>query len=90
MTTAEVTVRIRYLSALRDTTHIRMEEVRFPASTRLRDISGWLERKYSITAPGPAVMGTLNGRGWTQIPQSLETELQNGDEIALFPLLSGG
>lgn len=86
----EVTVHIRYLSGLRDTTHTRMDEVRFPSGTRLRNVSQWIEEKYGITVPGPAVMSTLNGRGWNQMPQSVETELHEGDEIALFPLLSGG
>ena len=90
MTATEVTVRIRYLSGLRDTTRTRMDEVRFPAGTRLRDVSQWLANKYGIAVPGPTVMSTLNGRGWSQSPQSLETELHEGDEIALFPLLSGG
>jgi molybdopterin converting factor small subunit len=85
-----VTVHIRYLSGLRDTTHTRMDEERFPAGTRLRDVSRWLAGKYAITAPGPTVMCTLNGRGWSQASQSLDTELHDGDEIALFPLLSGG
>jgi len=90
VTSAEVTVRIRYLSGLRDTTHTRMDEVRFPGGTRLREVSRWIAGKYGITVPGPAVMSTLNGRGWNQSPQALETELHEGDEIALFPLLSGG
>jgi len=90
VTATEVTVRIRYLSGLRDTTHTRMDEVRFPGGTRLRDISQWLAGKYGIVAPGPTLMCTLNGRGWNQSPQALETELHDGDEIALFPLLSGG
>ncbi|HUJ75249.1 MAG TPA: MoaD/ThiS family protein [bacterium] len=85
-----MTVRIRYLSGLRDATGIRAEEVQFPAGTPLRDVSRWLARKYGIEAPGPGVMGTLNGRGWSQTAQALETRLSEGDEIALFPLLSGG
>jgi len=32
----------------------------------------------------------LNGYGWNQVPQGLATEMHDGDEIALFPLLSGG
>ncbi|HTP59440.1 MAG TPA: MoaD/ThiS family protein [Spirochaetia bacterium] len=85
-----VTVRIRYLSGLRNTTGIPSEEVRFPVGTPLRDVSQWLARKYGITAPGPGVMSTLNGRGWSQTALALETQLSDGDEISLFPLLSGG
>ncbi len=90
MSAPEVTVRIRYLSGLRDVANTRMEEVRLPGGSRLRDVSAWLAGRHQITVPGPAVMGTLNGRGWSQTSQSLETELHEGDEIALFPLLSGG
>ena len=90
MTTTEVRVRVRYLSSLRDATHTRMEEVRFPSGARLRDVSRWLAGTYSLTVPSPSVMCTLNGRGWNQAPLALETELHEGDEIALFPLLSGG
>jgi molybdopterin converting factor small subunit len=85
-----VKVRIRYLSGLRDTTGIPAEDVQFPAGTPLRGVSAWLARTYGITAPGPGVMSTLNGRGWSQTAGALETQLSDGDEIALFPLLSGG
>ncbi len=90
MTAHEVAVRIRYLSSLRDAANTRMEDVRFPGGTRLADVSRWIAEKHGITVPGPAVMGTLNGRGWSQTSQSLETELRDGDEISLFPLLLGG
>lgn len=90
MTATDVRVRIRYLSGVRDATHTRMEEVKFPCGARLRDVSRWLAQKYNMTVPSPSVMSTVNGRGWSQTPLALETELQEGDEIALFPLLSGG
>lgn len=90
MTAKDVTVCIRYLSGLRDTTGTGTEEVRFPPGTRLRDLSLWLAKRYGVEVPGPSVMGTVNGRGWSQTSQALETELRNGDEISLFPLLAGG
>lgn len=83
-------VHIRYLSGLRDATNTGTEEVRFPPGTRLRDLSRWLAEKYGLAVPGPGVMGTVNGRGWSQTPLAMETELHNDDQIALFPLLSGG
>jgi len=43
-----------------------------------------------IALPTPEVMSTLNGHGLGQLPAGLATELHEGDEIALFPLLSGG
>lgn len=85
-----MTVRIRYLSALRDTTHVRMEEASLADGATLNDVSMLLAQKYGIKVPGPSVMGTVNGLGWSQASQGAATELHEGDEIALFPLLSGG
>ena len=90
MTPRAVTVRIRYLSGLRDATGIRVEEFRSPQGPASRDVSAWLAGEVRHCLPGPSVMSTLNGRGWSQTTQALETKLQEGDEIALFPLLSGG
>ena len=85
-----MTVRIRYLSALRDTTRMRMEDAVFADGATLKEVSAFLAEKYGIHVPGPSVMGTVNGRGWSQTSQGAATELHQGDEIALFPLLSGG
>jgi len=90
VTEGPITVRIRYLSGLRDTVGLRGEEIHFSPGSCLRDVSQWLADKYKLTVPGPAVMSTLNGHGWSQTPQALDTRLNDGDEIALFPLLSGG
>jgi molybdopterin converting factor small subunit len=88
--TGEVTVRVRYLSAVREKTGTREDHLRLPAGSPLSAVAGWLHRTYGITVPGPALMSTLNGYGWNQVPRGLATELHEGDEIALFPLLSGG
>ncbi len=85
-----MTVRIRYLSALRDTTHLRFEEAVFADGATLGDVSALLAQKYGMKVPGPSVMGTVNGLGWSQTARGAATELHEGDEIALFPLLSGG
>lgn len=86
----EVTVRVRYLSAVREKTGTRADDLRLPAGSSLSAVAGWLQRTYGITVPGPSLMSTLNGYGWNQVPQGLATELHDGDEVALFPLLSGG
>jgi molybdopterin converting factor small subunit len=87
---AEVKVRIKYLSALRDKTHKRLDELTLPAGSRLTDVAAWLARSYGLAVPGPQLLSTLNGRGWAQLPDNLATELADGDEIAIFPLVSGG
>jgi molybdopterin converting factor small subunit len=86
----EVRVRIRYLSAVRDATGKRQDELELPAGSRLAAVADWLKRSYGLAVPGPSLMSTINGYGWNQVPQGLATELHTGDEIALFPLLSGG
>jgi molybdopterin converting factor small subunit len=85
-----VKVCVRYLSAIRDKTGKRVDELALPEGSTLTEVSAWLLQSYGIVAPGPALMSTLNGFGWNQVPQGLATELHEGDEIALFPLLSGG
>ena len=85
-----LTVRVRYLSAVRDATGTRSDDLRLAAGSTLESVSRWLEDRYSLIAPGPDLMCTLNGYGWNQVPEGLATKLHEGDEIALFPLLSGG
>jgi molybdopterin converting factor small subunit len=90
MSGAEITVRVRYLSAVREQTGKRADELRLPPESTLANVSAWLLKTYAISLPGPDLMSTLNGRGWSQAPGSLSTQLHDGDEISLFPLLSGG
>jgi molybdopterin converting factor small subunit len=85
-----VHVTIRYLSAVRETTSKRSDELELPLGSRLSTVADWLKASYGLAVPGPSLMSTINGYGWNQVPQGLATELHEGDEIALFPLLSGG
>jgi molybdopterin converting factor small subunit len=88
---ATVTVRIRYLSAIREKTGgRRQDELSLPHGSTLLSVADWLQKSYSMSVPGPLLMSTINGYGWNQVPGGLATELHEGDEIALFPLLSGG
>jgi len=83
-------VRIRYLSAVSETTGKRQEQLELPVGSRLAAVAEWLKKSYGLAVPGPSLMSTINGFGWSQVPQGLASELHEGDEIALFPLLSGG
>jgi len=89
-TATTINVRIRYLSAIRENTGKRQDELALPAGSTLSWLAGWLKETYGLAVPGPALMTTINGYGWNQVPGGLSTELREGDEIALFPLLSGG
>jgi molybdopterin converting factor small subunit len=86
-----VTVHIRYLSAVREKTGgRRQDEVSLPRGSTLTEAADWIRRTYGMAVPGPSLMSTINGYGWSQVPGGMASELHEGDEIALFPLLSGG
>jgi molybdopterin converting factor small subunit len=87
---APVAVRVRYLSAVRDQAGRRFDEVQLPAGSTLAALAGWIREHRRLEVPSAAIMSTLNGSGWNQLPGGLATELRAGDEVALFPLLSGG
>lgn len=87
---ADVKVQIKYLSAIRDRTGCREEEVRFPSGTTLQDVAAWLNKRYGFSLPDPQVIATLNGRGWEQYPLKLSTPVQEGDVILLFSPIAGG
>ncbi len=85
-----VRLRVRYLSALRDRAGLREEPVELAAGSRLRELADWLAQTRALKLPDPLVMATLNGKGWGQYPQAMETPLADGDEVALFPVVGGG
>jgi molybdopterin converting factor small subunit len=87
---AGLSVCIRYLSAVREQAGKRRDEVRLPSGSTLSTAADWVRSNRGIEVPGPALMSTLNGHGWAQLPEGMATVLRDGDEIALFPLLSGG
>ena len=85
-----MTIHLRYLSAVREKTGRRADELSLPSGSTLAAVASWLAATYSLEVPGASLMATLNGRGWSQYAQGLGVELHDGDEIALFPMLSGG
>lgn len=86
----DVRIEIKYMVSLREQAGRREEQVDFPPSTTLGDLAAWLRAERDIALPDPQIMTTLNGKGWQQFPEQLDTELQPGDVVCLFPLLSGG
>lgn len=90
MQAAEIHVTLRYLSALRDRTGCRGEELLLAAGSTLQDVFDRLEERYAWKLPAPGVMIILNGRGWNQAPGGSRQELGEGDTLLLAPLVSGG
>jgi molybdopterin converting factor small subunit len=85
-----VEVRVLFLSALRDLAGTREVVLSLSEGSTLRAVAGQLAARFGLQAPSGQVMATLNGRGWTQLEQGLDTPLTNGDAIHLFPPVSGG
>ena len=56
----------------------------------LTDLSEWLNKEYNLTLPDPKIMAVLNGKGWEQYPDKLDTKLTYGDTVLLFPPIAGG
>ncbi len=87
---AAVRVRLKYLSALREKAGRREETLELPPGSRLRDLAAWVEQRRGLALSDRGIMATLNGRGWTQLAEGRQTELQEGDQVVFFPLVSGG
>jgi molybdopterin converting factor small subunit len=85
-----VTVTVKYLSILRDRAGLREESVDFPAGRRLADLARWLRERHGFEYEDRDIMYILNGRGWGQYPQGLETPLSDGDTVLLSVMVSGG
>jgi MoaD family protein len=89
-TTEGLKVRVKYLSVLRDKTDKSEEYVEIPTDGILADIVSYLKDEYRISLPDPKILLVLNGKGYNQYPERLETKLKDGDTILLLPPISGG
>ncbi len=85
-----VAVRVFFLSALRDLVNGREIELRLPQGATLRTVAEELVARFGLHVPSAQAMATLNGHGWQQTPQGLDTPLSEGDVIHLFPPIAGG
>lgn len=85
-----ITVTVKYLVSLADKTGRRKDRIELTEGSALADLAEWIERERGIRLPDPRIMTVLNGKGWDQYPEKLETELNEGDTVLLFPPISGG
>ena len=81
---------MKYLSVLRDKTDKREEDVEISEGGILADIVSYLNVEYRINLPDPQILLVLNGKGYNQYPEKLETKLKDRDTILLLPPVSGG
>ena len=88
--TEHVRVLVRFLSVLRDRIGVASQTLSLPQGSTLRTVSEHLAPRYGLEVPADDIIATLNGHGWTQMPQGLDTPLSEGDVIHLFPPVAGG
>lgn len=86
----KISVTVKYLVSLADKTGRRSDTVELERGSVLSDLTEWLARERELTVPDRRIMTVLNGKGWAQYPDKLETELADGDTVLLFPPISGG
>jgi molybdopterin converting factor small subunit len=86
----EITVKLKYLTVVRDMTGLREESVNFPMGSTLQEVAVWLRENHGLSLPDPGIMTILNGKGWGQFPTGLATQIKEEDVICLFPPISGG
>ncbi|MBT4288368.1 MAG: MoaD/ThiS family protein [Deltaproteobacteria bacterium] len=83
-------IHIKYLVNIRELTGKKQEYVDFPNSSTLKDFADWLQEQYALVLPSRSIMTLLNGKNWNCYPEKIATKVQDGDEIVLFPPISGG
>jgi sulfur-carrier protein len=90
-------IRIRYYNFLRDIVGTREEQLEVPNQATVLEVLRQIAKVHPAAeralflasgAPAPNVRAFVNSR--SLLPGQVNTQLQPGDEIALFPAIAGG
>ena len=68
-------------ASLRSLLAALVEEIGEPFQAMVFDESGGLQRSLAVL---------INGQHYTHLPAGLDTPLQDGDQVAIFPPIAGG
>ncbi len=79
-------LRVRYFASIREWTHLREEEVDLPEGSTAEALKREVERLHDkLDNPEGTILVAVNG-GFVEPTRVL----RQGDEVALFPPVSGG
>jgi MoaD family protein len=83
--------------AMDDKSRVEVEKTSATIREVLDDLSHRFGREFIETVydsdtgqPAAHIMLLVNGRNYLSLPGRLDTELKDGDEMALFPPIAGG
>lgn len=82
-----MTITVRFLGGLRDDMGTSSVTLSLPQDATLRDLDSQLGA-LGISPEAEDIIITLNGQGLRQLPP--DQLLNEGDVVAVFPLISGG
>jgi molybdopterin converting factor subunit 1 len=77
---------VRFFASLREVMGCPQLEHELPSGSRVRDLMGSLERTYPELSPRLSSVRSAVNRSY--VPQ--DSELHDGDEVALVPPVGGG
>jgi molybdopterin converting factor subunit 1 len=79
-------LRVRYFASIREWTRLREEEVELPEGSTAEELKREVERRHDkLDNPEGTILVAVNG-GFVEPTRVL----RQGDEVALFPPVSGG
>ena len=78
-------LRVRYFASIREWTRLREEELDLPDGSTAEALKREVERRHKLENPEGTILVAVNG-GFVEPTRVLK----QGDEVALFPPVSGG
>ena len=87
---ANITLRMKFFAAARDMTNVSEESLSVPSSYDTADLLQHLQKRYPKLATLQEQLPTILAVNQSFLPVGETVKLQENDEVALIPPISGG